>query len=134
MPLIATLQQRQHEIARLLERLDAEGHRSDEGRRTLSVLELRLQEHFNLEDGLLLPALGGPVADRDLAAALEEFQGGYQRLAEMLRAFFQRWNVDGPLDGRFRMEMDFLFSLVRQRLRLTRERMYPAYRARRPAA
>ena len=48
--------------------------------------------------------------------------------------FWQRWDPDGPLPGEFRMEMDFLFNLIRHRLRLTRTRLYPAYASRLAAA
>ena len=69
-----------------------------------------------------------------LRSALVDFHSGYHRLTEMLQSFYQRWDVDGPMPTEFRMEMDFLFNLVRHRLQLTKKHFYPAYEAHLAAA
>ncbi len=135
MLLTEILLQKQQEIAGLFERLGCTELRSEVGRRTILFLQGKLDEHFRLEDTLLLPALDAMAAtDPDLRSALVDFHSGYHRLAEMLQSFYQRWDVDGPMPSDFRMEMDFLFNLVRHRLQLTRKNFYPAYEAHLAAA
>jgi hypothetical protein len=125
----------QDEIGRLFERLGSVDLRGEQGRQTLLLLRLRLHEHVRLEDSLLIPALeGGPELGEELNKALLDFQSGFHRIGEMLASFWDRWDPDGPLPGDFHMEMDFLFNLVRHRLRLTRQRLYPAYEHRLAAA
>ena len=135
MLLTEILCQQQDEIGRLFERLGALELRGAQGRQPLLLLRLRLHEHVRLEDHLLIPALEGmPELGAELRTALLEFQTGFHRLSEMLATFWERWDPDGPLPGDFRMEMDFLFSLVRHRLRITRKHLYPAYESRLAAA
>lgn len=135
MLLTEILVQKQQEIAALFERLGSSDIRSEVGRRSILFLQGKLEEHFRLEDTLLLPALDAMAAnDPDLRSALVDFHSGYHRLAEMLQSFYQRWDIDGNLPGEFRMEMDFLFNLVRHRLQLTRKHFYPAYEAHLAAA
>ena len=135
MLLTEILSQQQDEISGLFERLGSVELRSEQGRRTLILLRLRLHEHLRLEDTLLLPTLEG-IPDRrgDLGEALTDFHSGFHRLGEMLASFWERWDPDGQLGGEFRMEMDFLFNLIRHRLRLTRRHFYPAYETRLAAA
>ena len=129
------LSNQQDEINGLFERLGAVDLRGEDGRRALLLLRLRLQEHVKLEDTLLIPALDGlPEKRGELREALMDFHSGFHRLGEMLSAFWERWDPDGPLPGEFRMEMDFLFNLIRHRLRLTRKHFYPAYEVRLAAA
>jgi hypothetical protein len=128
MLLIEILSQQQDEIGGLFQRLGAIDFRSEQGRKTLLLLRLRLHEHVRLEDTLLIPSLEGvPDLRSDLREALMDFHSGFHRLGEMLASFWERWDPDGALPGEFRMEMDFLFNLVRHRLRLTRQHFYPAY-------
>lgn len=135
MLLTEILTQKQQDISNLFERLGSAELRSEVGRRTILFLQGRLEEHFRLEDTLLVPALDGmAAADPELRSALVDFRSGYHRLAEMLESFYSRWDVDGPMPSEFRMEMDFLFNLVRHRLQLTRKHFYPAYEAHLTAA
>lgn len=131
MLLTEILTSQQDEVGALFQRLYAADLRSEEGRRALLLLRLRLHEHLRLEDTLLIPALEGAP---DLKEALAEFHSGFERLDAMQEDFWQRWDPDGPLTGAFRLEMDFLFNLIRHRLRLTRTKLYPAYAARLVAA
>jgi hypothetical protein len=135
MLLTEILLQKQQEIAALFEKLGSQDLRSEVGRRTILQLQGKLEEHFRLEDTLLLPSLDAMAAtDAELRSALVDFHSGYHRLAEMLQSFYQRWDMDGTLPSEFRMEMDFLFNLVRHRLRLTQKHFYPAYEAHLAAA
>ncbi len=135
MLLTEILSQQQDEISGLFERLGSVEVRGEQGRRTLLLLRLRLHDHVRLEDTLLIPALDGvPDLRGDLREALTDFHSGFHRIGEMLASFWERWDPDGPMPGEFRMEMDFLFNLVRHRLRLTRKHFYPAYESRLAAA
>jgi hypothetical protein len=128
MLLTEILSQQQDEISGLFQRLGSVDFRSEQGRRTLLLLRLRLHEHMRLEDTLLIPSLEGvPDLRSDLREALGDFYSGFHRIGEMLASFWERWDPDGSLTSEFRMEMDFLFNLVRHRLRLTRQHFYPAY-------
>lgn len=135
MLLTEILSQQQDEISGLFERLGSTDYRGEQGRRTLLLLRMRLHEHVRLEDTLLIPALEGvPELRTELREAMMDFHSGFHRLGEMLASFWERWDPDGVLPGEFRMEMDFLFNLVRHRLRLTRQHFYPAYETRLAAA
>ena len=135
MLLTEILLQKQQEISGLFERLGCSEVKSEVGRRTILFLQGKLEEHFRLEDTLLLPALDAMAGtDPELRSALVDFHSGYHRLAEMLQSFYQRWDIDGPMPTEFRMEMDFLFNLVRHRLQLTKKHFYPAYEAHLAAA
>ncbi len=135
MLLTEILVQKQQDILGLFDRLGSAELRSETGRRTVLFLQGKLEEHFRLEDTLLLPALDGMAsADPELRTALVDFRSGYHRLAEMVESFYQRWDVDGSMPSEFRMEMDFLFNLVRHRMQLTRKHFYPAYEAHLAAA
>lgn len=135
MLLTEILLQKQQELSSLFERLGRLDLRSEAGRRTVLILQIKLEEHLRLEDTLLVPNLDAmATGDPEFRAALVDFRSGYHRLAEMVQSFYQRWDVDGPLPSEFRMEMDFLFNLVRHRLQLTRKHFYPAYEAHLTAA
>ncbi|MBI4913082.1 MAG: hemerythrin domain-containing protein [Acidobacteria bacterium] len=130
MLLTEILTNQQEAISGLFDRLGQADARSEAGRRTLILLRARLEEHLRLEDTLLVPALQSlEVNDPDARGALTDFRSGYHRLGEMLEAFWQRWDPDGPLPSEWRMEADFLFNLVRYRLKLTRRYFYGVYEA-----